>query len=197
MVVDLAYTWYYEQLEVGRQGGVEHEVLVCASMHARRWGLGQVLRARGQERPLPRRWIDHAVIEHEEAVAVVADVDDGEAVGVGVAGHRVVEPAGDGGAHGGASEELREPQTVQVEEDAAQRAREEVGAQQAAVVDDAAPRPADAAGRGEAAGREAAEDAREHVVGQRRRRRVHRLPWQSPAGETSTDPLRLGRPDRD
>uniref|UniRef100_K3ZL02 Uncharacterized protein n=1 Tax=Setaria italica TaxID=4555 RepID=K3ZL02_SETIT len=57
---------------------------------------------------------------------------------------------------------------VQVEEDAAQRAREDVGAQQAAVVDDAAPCPADAAGRREVPRSEATEDARDHVVGKRR-----------------------------
>jgi hypothetical protein len=102
----------------------------------------------------------------------------------GVAGHRVVEPAGDGGARGGAGEELREPQVVQVEEDAAQRAREEVGAQQAAVVDDDARR-----------------HARQTQRGAARRRRMPATtssgsgagsiasPWQSPAGETSTDPL--------
>ena len=57
---------------------------------------------------------------------------------------------------------------MQVEEDAAQRERQEIRAQQAVVVDDTSPRLADAAGRGEAAWREATEDAREHVVRQRR-----------------------------
>ena len=47
-----------------------------------------------------------------------------------------------------------------------QRERQEVRAQQAAAVDDGAPGPADAAGRGEVARRQAAENVRQEVVGQ-------------------------------
>ncbi|EAZ03000.1 hypothetical protein OsI_25141 [Oryza sativa Indica Group] len=69
-----------------------------------------------------------------------------------------------------------EPRVVAVEEDAAQREREEVRAQEAAGVDDA--RGATPCRRSgtlrEATRREAAEDGREHVVRQRRRH-IHRL----------------------
>jgi len=63
---------------------------------------------------------------------------------------------------------------VEVDEDAGQRAREELRAQQAVGVDDGAPRLADAPGRGQAARRQAAEDAREHVLRQQRRQVVPR-----------------------
>ena len=66
---------------------------------------------------------------------------------------------------GRAGEELGGPQIVVAEEEPGQGAREEVRAQQAAVVDERAPRPADAA----------AEDVREHVVGEQTRQ-VH-LPF--------------------
>lgn len=122
---------------------------------------------RGQELPLPRGGVNHhqaALLaeQEEEAVAVVLDVDVGRR-----RRHGVVEAAGDGGGGGGAGEELREPGAVVVEEDAGQREREEVRAQQAAAVDEAAPLLADAAGRGDAPRREAPENGREHVVGQR------------------------------
>ena len=56
------------------------------------------------------------------------------------------------------------------EEDPVKREREEVRPQQAVLVDDGAPGFADAAGRGEAARRETAEDASEDVVRQQLRR---------------------------
>ena len=56
------------------------------------------------------------------------------------------------------------------EEDPVEREREEVRPQQAVAVDDGAPAFADAAGRGEAARRETAEDASEDVVRQQLRR---------------------------
>ena len=58
---------------------------------------------------------------------------------------------------------------MEVDEDAGQRAREELRAQQAVGVDDGAPRPADAPGHGEVPLREAAEDVGEYAVRQQRR----------------------------
>lgn len=77
-------------------------------------------------------------------------------------GGQEVELAGDGAARRGAGEELTGAEAVEVDEDADDLAREE----QAPVVDDGAPRLAGAARRGEVAGREAAEDGGQHVVGQ-------------------------------
>jgi len=70
-----------------------------------------------------------------------------------------------GGATG-AGEELGQPQHAEVDEYAGQREREELGAQQPVPVDDV-PGLADAATRGQAARRQAAEHVHEHVLGQR------------------------------
>lgn len=55
---------------------------------------------------------------------------------------------------------------VVADDEAGQGAREEVRAQHAVAVDERTPRAADAAGHGQASWRQAAEDVREHVVGQ-------------------------------
>lgn len=83
----------------------------------------------------------------------------------------VAEVAGDGrGAAGGGGEELRARQHVEIDEYAAQRAREELRAQQPAAVDDSVPGLADdAAGRGEATRRQATEHVRsQHLLLQHR-----------------------------
>jgi hypothetical protein len=54
---------------------------------------------------------------------------------------------------------------VEVEVDAGESEREEIGSEQVAGVDDSAPCLADAAGHGEPARREAGEDVCERVVG--------------------------------
>ncbi len=64
-----------------------------------------------------------------------------------------------------AGEEFWEPEVIEVDEDAGEREREEIRAQQAAVVDGGPPGRADAPCGGEAAWWEAAEDVSEHVVG--------------------------------
>jgi hypothetical protein len=71
---------------------------------------------------------------------------------------------------GGAREEARPHANPAAEEEAAHRTREDVGKQQAVGVDDGEPRLADAAGRGEVAQQEAAEDVGERVVCQGFRR---------------------------
>lgn len=64
---------------------------------------------------------------------------------------------------------------VVVDEEAGEREREQVGAQEAVVIDGVAPGLADAAGGGEPAQRDAAEDVREHVPRQARRLVLHVL----------------------
>jgi len=73
-----------------------------------------------------------------------------------------VQHAGDSDARRGASEELQGVEAVEVDEDAADLVREE----QAPAIDDGATCPADAARRGVVAGREAAQDGGQRVVGQ-------------------------------
>jgi len=115
----------------------------------------------GQRCPLSRGGIRHATEEQHKAVAVAADGDVRRVAEVVVAGDgcRRRTP----GRHA-AREELGAPEHVEIDEDAAQRVRQEVRAQQPAVVDDGAPGLADAAGRGEAAGCQAAEHGRQHVL---------------------------------
>ena len=95
---------------------------------------------------------------------MIAEVDVEHPLLVG--SEEAVEVAADRGARPGPGEEGREPGADDQEEDAPQRERQEVRAQQAAAVDDGAPGPADAAGRGEVARRQAAENVRQEVVGQ-------------------------------
>jgi len=93
---------------------------------------------------------------------------------------QVVDAAGHRRARG--AEELGlaviTTQDVEVEEDASDGERQEVGAQQAAAVDGALPLAADAPRRGEIARRQAAQDLSEHVLRQEQdaRRRRHHVP---------------------
>lgn len=80
--------------------------------------------------------------------------------GTGSGRRRVAEVTGDGGG----GEKLREQQHVELDEDAAQRERQELRAQQRVGVDGSAPGLADAAGRGEAARSQAAEHVREQSI---------------------------------
>jgi len=88
---------------------------------------------------------------------------------------------------GGVRKEEREIDVTAHEEDAAHRVRQELREQQPAAVDDGAPRLAHAPGGGEAPRREAAEDFREGVLGQRH---AHRF-------SSSSQPLdRAGEDDQ-
>jgi len=120
------------------------------------------------------------VLEEDEAVAVVGDVvaAAAEAAAMRRLGVDEAERAVDPGPRRRrwAGEEVRRRVVDVVGEEAAHRVRE----QQPALVDEAAPRLADAPRRREAARWEAAEDGREHVAGQTRRRRgLHGDPAQA------------------
>lgn len=107
--------------------------------------------------------------EQEEAIAVIKYYGTRHKVVVWKASSQgVVELARDGGTRRGAAQELSAWYVMEVEEDAAQREWKEVRTQQAVAINDAVPRLADTAGRGEAVRREATEDIRQHVIRQRR-----------------------------
>jgi hypothetical protein len=110
---------------------------------------------------LPCRRIGHPLVEQEQAVAVVEYIQMAFAWDV-----QVVELVGDFVLRQGTGEESQSAEVdLLYEEDPVDREREEVRAQQVVGVDGGAPRLADAAGRGNAARVEAAEDASQHVVG--------------------------------
>jgi len=141
--------------------------------------------------PPPRRGVARVelgvqafVLEEDEAVAVVGDVAAAAAEAAAMRqldvdeAERAVDPGPRRRRRAG--EEVRRRVVDVVGEEAAHRVREEVREQQPALVDEAAPRLADAPRRREAARREAAEDGREHVAGQTRRRRgLHGDPAQA------------------
>uniref|UniRef100_A0A0D9VX99 Uncharacterized protein n=1 Tax=Leersia perrieri TaxID=77586 RepID=A0A0D9VX99_9ORYZ len=73
-------------------------------------------------------------------------------------GPETEDTRGGGASYGWTGEEFRVKKVVEVDEEAGERVREEIGhAQQAALVNEVAPWLADAAGHGEAARRETAE----------------------------------------
>jgi len=147
-----------EHLVVRQHGWIEREApFVVELRHVRRRRLWQA-------RPLPGGGVHHGFVEQEQAVAVTAQVDVEHALVVG--SEEAVEVAADRGARPGPGEEGREAGAGDQEEDAPQRERQEVRAQQTAAVDDGAPGSADAAGQGEVARRQAAENVRQEVFGQ-------------------------------
>jgi hypothetical protein len=128
--------------------------------------------------PPSRRRVYHVVTaEQEEPVAVIFDVVVveinaallPEIAAMGAGGGQEAEVAADGGSGGiKVGEEFRELVLVEVDEEAGEREREQVGAQHAVAVDSVAPGPADAPGGGEPARRNATEDVGYNVVRQAR-----------------------------
>ena len=185
-----------KQLEVRRRhGGIEDKVHVLPEILHPRVGRPRALRR--QRHPPPRGRVEDvvAVAEEEEAVAVIFDENEGwvwEAAAAAAAAAdellllllRLRRTPG---------EELCEaPRQVRhvVDEDASERQRQEVWSQQAAGVDHRAPRRADAAGHGEAARREAAENVGQHVVGKHLRRVI------SARASHAHSPITVGWVDR-
>jgi hypothetical protein len=126
---------------------------------------------------LPRDGINHTAVKKQHEAVAAVDYGPLKAVCTPVV-VRVTDVGGDIGCQGRAAEEYGRtivlalvlvvlPHTcvIQLEEDALEREREEVRAQEAVVVNGGAPRRAHAAGCGELARREAAEDVQEHVQG--------------------------------
>jgi hypothetical protein len=130
--------------------------------------------------PPSGRRVNHTiVVKQEEPVAVIDDVIvfpikavPSPIAAMGAGRGQEAEVATDG--MGGAGEEFRVLVVVEVDEEAGELEREEVGAQ-AAAVHGIAPRPAHAAGGCEPARRDAAKDVSKHVVRQARRLVLHLL----------------------
>lgn len=131
----------------------------------------------GQSIPASSGRVHHILVDQQEPIAVILDgisfpavvafVREPDAAGGVGEGQEAELAAERGGAGcGGAGEEGRVLVHVEVDEDAAEREREQIRAQEAAGVDGGAPGPAYAAGPGDPARLESAEDVGEHVVGQ-------------------------------
>jgi hypothetical protein len=163
-----------KHLVVWRHGGIKSEAHVLAEeLHGDTRG-----RWRRQTCPLSRCWVNHqrfvifdlvvVVPKTKKAVAVVLDLQTALIVRV----HVAEVCSGDSAPRERVCEELERGRVEPREdEDPVERMGEEIRPQQAAVVDHGTPAITDAAGRGEAAGRETAEEAGEDVVGQQLRRR--------------------------